>query len=480
METLPVELLQRICFFAAFDGSAMSCSLALVSKHIHRVSQYHRFDNVALMGRPGYIEALTRRLEAGKTRNAASSARLRHLFLICTQSQYLQLVEKGRRSSTGRSPFMGKISFMNGGPVYLPEGFLSPNGANDTTPDSVLRYAKSINDLLRAAGPGLETLTIVFLERDLTQHIRLPLTLPTLRELTISGAPPSWLLDIAEPRPPHQPPRFLALRRLHWYERSGPEGTLRDIPAVAARLPALTHFRLTGYMDDSMPGVFDACADEDVLERIADSLEPENCRTYPHRNWWGLPPLTLHRLLDPPKVPLLPEWCGLQQFAIQPPSVRCRDEQGYGKEIISKLRLMLVSLASASLPVHVFEAGDTWQDEDGNQAMSVDMLRYWHEERIRGNRGCWADTEHSRRTAWDKVETHLNTSSRVTFDPGDVIEAINLMRLINTSETSADSLHRFADVAVAFFYYFVAADGKPYILRNGRPRADGTVPGGAQ
>ncbi|KAH9913477.1 uncharacterized protein BXZ73DRAFT_105382 [Epithele typhae] len=403
METLPLELLQRIFFFATIDGGATSCSLALVSKHIHSVSQYHRLDNVALMGRPKYMMALTRRLEAEKERNATSRGRLRHLFLSCTQSQYLQLVEKSKRSFSRHE-----------GPVYLPEGYAPLNGANDSTIDSgslhahtsAFRYAKFINDLLHAAASGLETLAIIFLERDLTQYIRLPSTLPTLRELTVSGAPPSWLLDLAEPRPPHQPPRFPALRRLHWYDRRGPGGTLDDIPAVAERLPALTHFRITGYMGDSMPGVFDACADEDMLERVEDSVEPWDHRTHP-KGWYGLPDFTIESTLDPPKVPLLPQWRGLRQFVIQPSFVSFIDDFEYDKEGVFELRLMWMSLASASLPVYVF-APISWMYSGSGQAESVDMLHLYHEERIRGDLGCWADGEKGRRAMQNDYPQYLH------------------------------------------------------------------------
>ncbi|KAH9908807.1 uncharacterized protein BXZ73DRAFT_109857 [Epithele typhae] len=98
-------------------------------------------------------------------------------------------------------------------------------------------------------------------------------------------------------------------------------------------------------------------------------------------------------------------------------------------------------------------------------------------DRLSRRFGAPLHTSLGHRTTWDKVEAHLNASSGVTFDPADAIEAVNLMRLINSSATGADSPPRFADtaVAVALFYCCVAADGKPQILRNGWARADGTT-----
>ncbi|KAH9937911.1 uncharacterized protein BXZ73DRAFT_100126 [Epithele typhae] len=97
-------------------------------------------------------------------------------------------------------------------------------------------------------------------------------------------------------------------------------------------------------------------------------------------------------------------------------------------------------------------------------------------DRLSRRFGAPLHTSLGHRTTWDKVEAHLNTSSRVTFDPADAIEAVNLMRLINSSATSANS-PRFSNIAVtvALFYCCVAADGKPQFLRNGQPRADGTM-----
>ncbi|KAH9937898.1 uncharacterized protein BXZ73DRAFT_100112 [Epithele typhae] len=78
-------------------------------------------------------------------------------------------------------------------------------------------------------------------------------------------------------------------------------------------------------------------------------------------------------------------------------------------------------------------------------------------DRLSRRFGAPLHTSLGHRTAWDKVEAHLNASSRVTFDPADAIEAVNLMRLVNSSATSADSPPRFTDVTMAV----ALTSGKP-------------------
>ncbi|KAH9937891.1 uncharacterized protein BXZ73DRAFT_20954, partial [Epithele typhae] len=78
---------------------------------------------------------------------------------------------------------------------------------------------------------------------------------------------------------------------------------------------------------------------------------------------------------------------------------------------------------------------------------------------------------------WDEIQTHLTTSSGVTFDPADAVEALNLMRLVNSSFAPTSNSPRFPDsaVAVAIFYCCIALESNPRVLRVGAPRADGTV-----
>ena len=199
MESLPVELITRICFLASTDGGFTGCALSLVSHHIHAASRPARFYSVLFNG-PRVLTAVPRLLarlkeEHKETRQGDVVPRVRHLFV----------------------------------------SVLPPKGESQTM---ILRvYRLTVSMLLRAVAPDVETLCITIAPStsgDANTPIALDVEFPRLRELTVSG--------VLFSAPQLGLPPFLALRKLHVLR--GP--SLRSWTSLT---PSITHLRISEVPD---------------------------------------------------------------------------------------------------------------------------------------------------------------------------------------------------------------------------------------
>ncbi|KAH9917861.1 uncharacterized protein BXZ73DRAFT_105383 [Epithele typhae] len=245
MDKLSVEVFQHICFFA----TATARSLALTSKRVSDASQPYRFHSVILLvATVGRLESLLAHLAASRVRFPDSPPQILDLFLLCTEV-----------TSAGKD--IRRIKDSRYRDYMIVDGRHNGPDADETPAEpgtDTAHYAAHLSSLFAQAGPSLETLSIVFMERNLSWNTALPTRLPHLRELTVVNASQTFVLG-RRSAPPPRPPRLPALRRLYWF--GAPEDWVYlaslDIARFGEHAPQLTHVRLSNFEGlASSPGAF--------------------------------------------------------------------------------------------------------------------------------------------------------------------------------------------------------------------------------
>ena len=219
MDSLPVELIARIAFFACTDGGFTGASLSIVSKRIRDATHYARFLSIFLSSPEHFAEFLNTYL-AQRYRIPDVIPQVRHLFLSLLPIEGEPIY---------RFPPLHPPLFLREYDRYLHR--LGTLGEE---------YGATVCALVQTLAPTLESFTFV---RGEWNHVpQLHCAFPRLRELTLVDGAPEFL-RIADV-PQGRVPLFPALERLHTVECFYARPV--DLRQWAPHAPALTHVRISG------------------------------------------------------------------------------------------------------------------------------------------------------------------------------------------------------------------------------------------
>ena len=291
LHNLPTELLEHIFLFACIDGGRTGCALSLVSRRIRAASRRARFHSVALCCTPEspQVALFYALLARERVLVPGVPPRVRHLCLKPPQPPH--------RDPCSVSPigsYVPPALPTHPTPPVPPLPTPAPTLGSDLAQLSL--YARSIQEdarrrarepklareqwqadvsaLVQVLARDLHTLCIVG-SREFPRHIALDLAraersdsdgggheggFPLLRELTVVGARPGFVLARAEGEGAGAAGEgvgvlFPSLERLHisplpgeqWWHPNGNPDTLRLNEWVGREVaPRLTHFRLSG------------------------------------------------------------------------------------------------------------------------------------------------------------------------------------------------------------------------------------------
>ncbi|PIL37523.1 hypothetical protein GSI_01217 [Ganoderma sinense ZZ0214-1] len=246
MESLAVELLERIFFFACTDGGYTGCSLSLVSKNIRDASRAARFYSVSLM--ESSVCQLTEfntcfRAERARALAQGTTLRVRHLCISACKSEQTRFRPKREEQaplSIGRG-----ITGMSSSPCWMN----AVMGRMDVGPDQQQAFDDAVSALLTAVAPDLRTLAVCHGWATFAKHFRMPsldgvpVEFPALEELTLAGM--EW--NFRTNHGMFGAPAAAALPRLERLHITdvGATGRYIDLGVWSARAPRLTHLRLT-------------------------------------------------------------------------------------------------------------------------------------------------------------------------------------------------------------------------------------------
>ena len=219
MDSLPVELIARIAFFACTDGGFTGASLSIVSKRIRNATHCARFLSIFLSSPEHFAEFLNTYL-AQRHRIPEVIPQVRHLFLSLLPIEGEPIY---------RFPPLHPPLFLREYDRYLHR--LGALGEE---------YGATVCALVQTLAPALESFT--FVRREWNHVPQLHCAFPRLRELTLVDGAPEFL-RIADV-PQGRVPLFPALERLHTVECFYARPV--DLRQWAPHAPALTHVRISG------------------------------------------------------------------------------------------------------------------------------------------------------------------------------------------------------------------------------------------
>ncbi|KAI1791637.1 hypothetical protein LXA43DRAFT_388004 [Ganoderma leucocontextum] len=243
MDSLPVELISRIAFFACTDGGLTGASLSVVSKRVRDATHSTRFLSISLSSSPEHFSQFLTTYVAQRDRIPEVIPHVRHLFLSLLPIEGEPLY---------RFPPLHPALILGEYDRYLRH--LGELG--DT-------YGATVHSLVQTLAPTLETFT--FVRGEWKNVPQLHCTFPRLRELTLVDGAPEFL-RIGEV-PQGRVPLFPMLERLHTTECFYARAV--DLRQWAPHAPALTHVRISGlhFRDSptvsSIKDVSGALAEED-------------------------------------------------------------------------------------------------------------------------------------------------------------------------------------------------------------------------
>ncbi|PIL24425.1 hypothetical protein GSI_14179 [Ganoderma sinense ZZ0214-1] len=220
MESLPVELIARIAFFACTDGGFTGASLSAVSKRIRDATHCTRFRSVFLSSSPERFAQFLTSYLAQRCRIPEVTPQVRHLFLSLLPIEGEPIY---------RFPPLHPALILGEYDRYLRH--LGDLGD---------QYGPTVCSLVQTLAPTLETFT--FVRGEWKNVPQLHCTFPRLRELTLVDGAPEFL-RIADV-PQGRVALFPELERMHIVECFYARPV--DLRQWAPHAPALTHVRVSG------------------------------------------------------------------------------------------------------------------------------------------------------------------------------------------------------------------------------------------
>lgn len=230
LDTLAVELLTMISFYACTDGGQTGCSLSLVSKRIRAASRPARFYSVLLLGSPSQIERFLLAYQAECSRAPDALPRVRHLCL--------SLIGKGV-DTPGTSPTPARLATHPKSRAEFIAAMQRRTQLWRTGQESLdEQYNRVVPALMGALATDLHTLSLI--QGQWRRGTSIPCYFPSLRELTVVGGDSSFFPFASVPR---DRPLYPALERLHhifaWSNKDV------DYRQWAPHAPNVTHLRAT-------------------------------------------------------------------------------------------------------------------------------------------------------------------------------------------------------------------------------------------
>ena len=259
MESLAVELLERIFLFACTDGGYTGCSLSLVSKHIREASRGARFHSVSLMeSSTCQLTEFLACFRAERTRALAQGVtlRVRHLCISGCESPEIRFRPKPEEQAPLRVGGGG----MSSAPCWMNAAM----SRMDVGPDQQQAFDDAIASILAIVSPDLCTLSVCHGWATFAKHFCMPsldagidgasVDFQELEELTLAGM--EWNFRTNHGMFGAPTAALPRLRRLHITD-VGATGRYIDLTVWSARAPRLTHLRLTnmGPYSDVFPQV---------------------------------------------------------------------------------------------------------------------------------------------------------------------------------------------------------------------------------
>ena len=220
MESLPVELIARIAFFACTDGGFTGASLSIVSKRVRDATHPARFLSVSLSSPPQYFGRFLTAYLAQRKRIPEAVPQVRHLLLSLLPLEGEPLY---------RFPPLHPALILGEYDRYLRH--LGELGDD---------YGAAVCYLVKTLAPMLETFT--FVRGEWKNVPQMHCDFPRLRELTLVDGAPEFLRIGSVPQ--GRLPLFPKLERLHTVECFYARAV--DLRQWAPHAPALTHIRISG------------------------------------------------------------------------------------------------------------------------------------------------------------------------------------------------------------------------------------------
>nr|VWP00650.1 MFS domain-containing protein [Ganoderma boninense] len=220
MDSLPVELITTIAFFACTDGGFTGASLSAVSKRIRDATHCTRFLSAFLSSSPERFTQFLTSYLAQRYRIPEVMPQVRHLFLSLLPIE---------GEPIHRFPPLHPALILGEYDKYLRR--LGDLGD---------QYGPLVCSLIQTLAPTLETFT--FVRGEWKNVPQLHCTFPRLRELTLVDGAPEFL-RIADV-PQGRVPLFPRLERMHIIECFYARPV--DLRQWAPHAPALTHVRISG------------------------------------------------------------------------------------------------------------------------------------------------------------------------------------------------------------------------------------------
>ncbi|KAM5534452.1 hypothetical protein V8D89_011919 [Ganoderma adspersum] len=352
MESLAVELLERIFFFACTDGGYTGCSLSLVSKHIREASRAARFHSVSLVeSSVCQLTEFSACFRAERTRALAQGVtlRVRHLCISGCNSPEVRFRPKREEQASPLRIAGGRGGGMSSSPCWMNAAM----GRTDVGPDQQQAFDDAVSAILAAVAPDLRTLAVCHGWATYAKHFRMPsavdvdgVAFPELEELTLAGMEWNFRTNHGMFGPPTAAlPR---LARLHITD-VGATGRYIDLAVWSARAPRLTHLRLTNMGPYS-----------DIFSQVKSVVAPDSDGTGTE-------------LLFP----------NLQQLVLQPNVISGASTDTYTSRIDD-----LASIATRPLVVLPLR-------EHANQPDERAVTKTCWMDRIAGGPGCWEIVEAS-------------------------------------------------------------------------------------
>lgn len=242
MESLAIELQERIFLFACTDGGYTGCSLSLVSKDIREASRAARFHSVSLM--ESSICQLSEflacfRAERKRALAQGVTPRVRHLCVAGCTSAQIRFRPKREEQAPRR---IGTGGGMSSAPCWMSLGI----GRMDVGADQQQAFDDAVSEILTAVSQDLYTLSVCHGWATYAKHFRMPTVdgaiFPALEELTLSGM--EWNFRTNHGMFGSPTAALPNLKRLHISD-VGSNGRYIDLDVWSTRAPRLTHLRLT-------------------------------------------------------------------------------------------------------------------------------------------------------------------------------------------------------------------------------------------